>query len=518
MRIVLWDTRNRDVAKDFAGGFGVGQYRGNGGLRSRAVRHFFVRDRRPVAMLFAYLAAIFRRLGHQVEYSLDRVPPGAELYVFVPALVTIDLERRAIRQALAQQPRPRVLVTGLVAHTLPQVFADLDVTIVRGEAEQLLWKLDEVLAEGTGIVNVGSVRDLDSLPPADWSPFRPEKFRIAYDFSAFPTGLIQQSRGCTFQCNYCPYITVERSTRFRSPELVVDEMRHGARRYGFRSFKFRDPLFGLDRPRTLRLAELIGRLPYKLQFSIEGRIDLLRLETLRELKRVGLCSVTVGIETPNEETLRRYRRSPVQDDRQREFVTACRDMGVRTVAGFMIGFPDDTPQSINAVLRYARLVNPTFANFNVVTPYPGTQFYEHVRSQIADFDFSKYDVYTPVLHYAHMTRDQVARLHRRCFTSYYFRRGYLRDNAALLWPALLRLKAAWTRLGSFLSSVASCHSADHGKPIDPGAPIPTFPLQWGRDDGAVAPGKTLPAEPLLHGTPRRHAVNATAVPSEGQFR
>jgi anaerobic magnesium-protoporphyrin IX monomethyl ester cyclase len=440
MRVVLWDTRKRDVAKDFAGGFGVGQFPGRGGWRGRLIRYAFKRDRRPVALAFAYLAAIFRKLGHQVEYSEDRVPQGADLYVFHPSLITLSLERQAMETVLRETPSARVLVTGILAHALPEAFAGLKVTLVRGEAEQLLWKLDEVLAAGSpATVNVGSVRDLDSLPFPDWSPFEPRRFRIAYDFWKFPTGLIQQSRGCTFSCNYCPYIIVENSTRFRDPERVVEEIREGVTRYGFRSFKFRDPLFGLDRKRVFKLAELLGRLPRKIQFSIEGRIDLLRPDVLKELRRVGLTSITVGIETPNEATLRHYKRAPIRDDRQRQFVAICRELGVRTVAGFMIGFPEDTAVSIQGVLKYAKAVGPTFANFNVVTPYPGTEFFNQVREEIADFDFTKYNVYTPVMKYRHLTAEKVADLHARSFISYYFRSRWFAENAHLVWPWLGRL-------------------------------------------------------------------------------
>lgn len=439
MQIVLWDTRKLDVSKDFAGGFGVGQYPGGGGLRGRVIRHFYKRDYRPVALNFAYLGAIFRQLGHQVEYALDRPIDGADLYVFNPSLITLALERAVIARVNQRNPRAKVLVTGLVGYTLPEAFEDLDVTIVKGEAEQLLWKLDEVLGAEERVVEVGSVRDLDALPYPDWSLFEYRKFRIGYDFWKFPTGLIQQSRGCTFKCNYCPYIIIENSTRFRDPEAIIDEMRHGMARYGFRSFKFRDPLFGLDRKRALHLAELIGQLPQKVQFSIESRIDLLRPETLKLLKDVGLTSITVGIETPDETTLRNYKRAPIRDDRQREFVARCRNLGIRTVAGFMIGFPEDTARSIHGVLRYAKAVNPTYANFNIVTPYPGTEFFEQVKEQVADFDFTKYSVYSPVMRYEHLTPEQVSQLHARCFTSYYFRWRYLQANAHLLLPWLSRL-------------------------------------------------------------------------------
>lgn len=442
MQVILWDTRKLDVSKDFAGGYGVGQYHGLGGPRGWLIRRMYKRDYRPVSLNFAYLGAIFRKLGHEVSFVEDGSPPAADLYVFNPSLITLDIERKTIQQVRAKYPQAKILITGLVGYTLPEAFADLGVTIVKGEAEQLLWKLDEVLTSEAPVVEVGSVKDLDALPWPDWSLFDHWKFRIGYDFWKFPTALIQQSRGCTFSCNYCPYIIVENSTRFRSPEHVVAEMNDGMKRYGFKSFKFRDPLFGLDRKRVLRLAELIGHLPRKIQFSIEGRIDLLRPETLQALKEVGLTSITVGIETPDEGTLRQYKRAPINDDRQREFVAQCRDMGIRTVAGFMIGFPDDTASDIRAVLRYAKVVNPTYANFNIVTPYPGTEFFAEVKDEIADFDFSKYTVYSPVMKYKNLTREEVQQLHAKCFTSYYFRWPYLKDNAQLLWPALRKFRSS----------------------------------------------------------------------------
>jgi radical SAM superfamily enzyme YgiQ (UPF0313 family) len=149
----------------------------------------------------------------------------------------------------------------------------------------------------------------------------------------------------------------------------------------------------------------------------------------------------VGIETPHEETLQHYKRVPIKDDKQRAFVESCRRMGIRTVAGFMIGFPDDTERSIDRVLSYARQVNPTYANFNIVTPYPGTPFFAEVKQQIGDLDFGKFDVYQAVLKYRHLTPQRVMELHGRCFERFYFRMRYVRANAHLLWPWLPRLAA-----------------------------------------------------------------------------
>lgn len=477
MHIVLWDTRKLEVSKDFAGGMGIGEYPDRGSFRDKIIRYFYRRDRRPVALLWAHLAAIFRQLGHRVEYTEDTIVPNADLYVFNPSLMTLDIERAAVAELLRRQPAARVLVVGTVASVLPEAFDGLDVTVVKGEAEQLLWKLDEVLSHPGATVQLGAIEDLDSLPPPDWTPFAPHRFRIGYDFWKFPTALVQQSRGCSFKCNYCPYIILENSNRLRQPEAVVDEIRHDIKHWGFRSFKFRDPLFGLNRKNVFQLADLLGRLPRPIQFSIETRIDLVPPEVLRVLKRVGLTSITVGIETPDDETLRRYRRAPINEDRQGEFVELCRAMGIRTVAGFLIGFPEDTEQSIRGVLSYAKMIGPTFANFNVITPYPGTEFFEQVKDQIADFDFSHYDVYTPVMKYEHLSTERVAELHAKCFRHYYFRWPYLRDNAHLLVPFLQRLG-----IGRAKPTTAPADAA-HAAPPQPKGADPRQAARHLRTDG-----------------------------------
>ena len=100
----------------------------------------------------------------------------------------------------------------------------------------------------------------------------------------------------------------------------------------------------------------------------------MREETLRELKDAGLTSITIGIETPDEATLKRYSRVAINDDRQRDFIELCRRLQIRTVAGFMIANGLRPPhnqtriartldQATNSVrpsvpLEHARVVSP----------------------------------------------------------------------------------------------------------------------------------------------------------------
>lgn len=469
LRVVLWDTRKNDVSKDFAGGMGIGQFPGGKSPRAKIIRRFYLRDHRPTALLFGHLAAVFGKLGHHVEYVEDRVPAAADLVVFNPVLISLAREIEVMRQVKKANPSIRIWVVGTVASVMPEAFEGLGATVIRGESEQILWTMDRILENENATIQLGSMEDLDAIPFPDWTLFRPKSFRIGYDFTRFPTALIQQSRGCSMKCNYCPYILLENQTRFRDPAAVAEEIRHDMARWGFRSFKFRDPLFGADKKRLYRLIEQLARLPQRIQFSIESRIELLPPEVLRALRSVGLTSVTVGIETPDEKMQRKYHRSPIREDRQHEFVARCRELGIRTVAGFMIGFPEDTEESIHSVLRYAKDVGPTYANFNVVTPYPGTEFFEQTRERIADFDYSRYTVYTPLLKYDHLSAERVSELLEKCFCQYYFRWDYLRENGALLWPVLRLLG-----FGAARHKTTPGADAAHAGPPGPKTPLETL--------------------------------------------
>ena len=439
MQIVLWNTRRHEAAKDLAAGFGVGLFPARTGWRGRLLRRL-TRDRPPAPLVFAHLSAIFRRLGHEVRYVEDRLLPGADLYVFCPSLATIPRERQAMARLLGQSGSPRVLVVGTVATLVPEAFAGLDVTLVQGEPEQLLWRLEEVLDRPGGSVDLGRIEDLDRLPPPDWSSLAAGRFRLTSEFWKFPTALVEQSRGCAFQCSYCPHTIGPSTVRFRSSQSVVEEIRLDQERYGFRSFKFRDPLFGQSRGRLYQLAELLGRLPQKIQFSIETRIDLLRPEMLRVLKRVGLTSIRVGIETSDPQTQMRYGRVPIDEERQRDFIALCRGMGIRTIAGFLLGFPHDNETSIRGLLDYALQLNPTRAEFQILTPYPGTRFFDE-RSCGAAIPETGADG-TPALQEVSgpsLALEQLQSLQGECFERFYCRWRYLRANAHLLWPGLARL-------------------------------------------------------------------------------
>src|SRR5580765_1361266 len=103
LRIVLWDTRHGGAFKDFAGGYGVGQFRGKG-LRAKIIEHFYRSDFRSPPLAYGYLAAGLGKLGHQVEYRIEETP-AADVYIFNPALMTLPYELEVIRRLNSTAPQ-----------------------------------------------------------------------------------------------------------------------------------------------------------------------------------------------------------------------------------------------------------------------------------------------------------------------------------------------------------------------------------------------------------------------------
>ena len=156
LQIVLWDTRHGGAFKDFAGGYGVGQFHGRG-FRGKVIEQFYRRDFRSPPLAYGYLAADLAERGHSVDYSLEATPP-ADVYIFNPALMTLPYELQVMQRIKTDAPRTKLLVVGTVASTMPDAFAGVDCVVLKGEPEQLIPKFDEVLNADTQRVDIGTVQ------------------------------------------------------------------------------------------------------------------------------------------------------------------------------------------------------------------------------------------------------------------------------------------------------------------------------------------------------------------------
>jgi radical SAM superfamily enzyme YgiQ (UPF0313 family) len=440
MKVVLADVRSTRgyVNKDTA----VGGY----GQRMRGfnlVTHAGVALRRllndPPSVTMAYLAALLDRAGHEIVFTRGE-PADGDVALVLSSLV--DHRQESSWAAAARSRGMRVGFVGIAASKLPHLFEPHADFLVVGEPEAAVARL-AAGARLEGLCPSDEAADLDSLPFPRWdlvgvassSTWGPGM--LTRPLGSFP---LLASRGCPEFCTYCPHRLLA-SHRTRSVANIADELEHLCDRYVRPFVVFRDPLFTHERDRVLALCDEIRARDLDLRWECETRLDRIDEDLLEAMHAAGLRAVSFGVESFSSGTLRRVGRRPVPEAWQRAVVEGCRKAGVGTVAFYVLGFEDDTWDSIAATIDYSISLGTTLAQFKLVTPYPGTPLYRRMEPRLTEPDWERFDGFTPVFRHPALPADELRFLLGAAYSRFYLRPSWFAGYARLRRRWLLGLAA-----------------------------------------------------------------------------
>lgn len=358
-----------------------------------------------------YLAAIFARQGHEVVFTRGAIPTG-DLALVLSSLV--DYRHESLWADEARRRGIRVGFVGLAASKMPDLFRRHADFLIDGEPEEAASRLASG-EELNGVCPSAPVADLDALPFPRWDLLRDARPR------RFP---VLASRGCTEFCTYCPH-RILAGYRPRSVNNIADELEQLCDRYPRPRVIFRDPLFTRDRARCLALCGEIRSRGLELKFECETRLDMLDPELLREMRGAGLSTVAFGVETVERETLKRAGRRPIPEPHQRAVVDACHELGIITVAYYVFGFLRDDWRTIAATIEYSIALGSTFAQFKLLTPYPGTPMWQQFAGIVTETDWEKFDGYSAVFSHPNLKPEELRFLLGAAYARFYARPGFL---------------------------------------------------------------------------------------------
>ena len=433
MRVVIADIKGRGgfVNKDtVVGGYGS-RFRGFS-WTTRWIERLRKLYQNVPSIHAAYLAAIFENAGHQVRVTRDELVDG-DIALILSSLVDYRHEIEWAQEAKKRHGM-RVGFFGAPATHMPELLESHADFIIKGEPEQAAMRI----ASGEmpkGIMASPAIDDLDSLPFPAWDLFHQgSRHAVGRSFWAsrrvFP---ILSSRSCPEFCTYCPH-RITAPYRARSAENVVAEIEEICARHPQPYLIFRDPLFSEERERSTGIAEGILRKNLNVRFECETRLDDLDKDLLDLLHRAGLNAVTFGVESVDPATLKRVGRRPIPPEHQREIVSYCRDKGIATEGFFVIGFLTDTVESIRATIDFAIDLSPTFALFKMLTPFPGTPLFKHMKSLITEVNWEKFDGYTPTFRHPNLSHEDLRHLLGLAYTRFYVRPSFALNYLGIKTP------------------------------------------------------------------------------------
>jgi hypothetical protein len=362
---------------------------------------------------------------------------------------------------------------------------DLGCTLFAGEAEGRMDKVLQDAAAGTLQPIYNFLDDLPALESAP-TPYLPSRTigRTVNHHASFDAG-----RGCPFQCSFCTIINVQgRKSRRRSPDDVEQLIRqHYAD--GIRRFFITDDNFARNKdwePIFDRIIELRER--DKIDVRLIIQVDTLCHKIpnfVAKSARAGVTRVFIGLENINPANLLAAKKRQNKITEYRTMLLAWKNAGVVTYAGYILGFPGDTPASIREDIEIIKKELPLdILEFFCLTPLPGSEDHKVLWKKGAwmDPDMNKYDLEHVVADHSKMTREEWDGIYREAWDAYYtpeHLRTILRRAAAT--------GMGMSRLLAVLFFFSTCFQVEGVHPLQGGV----FRLKYRSDR---RPG--LPVEPV----------------------
>lgn len=347
----------------------------------------------------------------------------------------------------------RLLLTGFHGTVHPEAMLDMTGAdaVIRGEPE---WTLRDVAdgrpwdqTPGLTFRRAGKIIATEDRPPLEMTDLPPPALglldlrRYNYEILGPRLVVLEGSRGCPYPCTFCSRVIQGRKLRRKGVEQLGREVEM-AIGHGARNIYFIDLEFTASADLVRGLCELILRRGLKVRWCCQTRSDQVDEPLLRQMYAAGCRLVHFGVESASPRIAEMsQKRIPL--DAHRAALAAARRVGMETLGFFLLGYPGETEEEMRETIALARQLNPTYASFHRISPYPGTAIHERYAADAGEL--------FPAFAGSDEQRRLADRLVREALWSYYVRPGYvlsrlLRSSPASLWRQL-RLFAGYFSSG-----------------------------------------------------------------------
>lgn len=324
-----------------------------------------------------------------------------------------------------------------------EAFPEIDV-IVRGEGEQTLAELVNHVKSESSMTNVKGISfrhknkivhnpprpliaNLETLPYPGYHLVK--DFVRKYHFSAMagrdtPYALIEGARGCPHECSFCTqWRHWQGSWRMKSPRRIADEMKYCYQNFGSKFIWLTDDNLGAGSRISELADEIINlKMPDDLSWFVQARCDdiVRNKEALPKLRKSGLNWVLLGVETPDPSTLDSFKKG-ITPSQAKEAVKLLKQNRIFAHAMFIIGNRKDTHESIEKLREFANELDPDFAIFAILTPFPGNEIYDEAKRNgwIKDVNWAHYDMVHAIMPTETLSTKEVQEELYECYRKFY---------------------------------------------------------------------------------------------------
>jgi radical SAM superfamily enzyme YgiQ (UPF0313 family) len=400
----------------------------------------------------AYIAAVLKENGIEVKilesnaFDLSHKQIKRSIEKYNPNIVgltaTTSLIEEANEIANLCSKNIKVFIGGVHASSMPEEtmekFERFDY-LIKGEGEFAFLEFvkGEKISDIRGLVYRKDKkiihnplrelnRNLDDLPfPA--RDLLPMHKYFSVGAKQKPSDYILSSRGCPYQCIFCAdHLVHGKLFRYRSPENIIQEVEEIYRR-GARDWDFVDDNFTYLPERVDKFCDLMIKkgLNKKMTWRCANgiRVDKITPKLLKKMKKAGCYMVSLGIESGNEEILKKMKKN-IDLEKVRRAVKWCKQVGIETRGLFMFGNLGEDEQTMKDTIEFAKSIDISTASFHITTPFPNTEYWHIIKEEgkIYPKNYRDYIAYGKVIFkHGELTEDMLVRIQKQAYREFYFR-------------------------------------------------------------------------------------------------
>ena len=301
-------------------------------------------------------------------------------YVFVSAMNVQEQSARAIISQARAEGVPVVAGGPLFTHEW-ELFPEVD-HFVLNEAELTLPPFLADLERGAAqrlYAAPHEFSDMHATPVPMWELAPVDRYQ---------NGIVQYSRGCPYECDFCDVTALfGRRPRVKTAEQIITEIDQILASCDFDLILFADDnLIGnkkhLKNEMLPALIEWRRKKRPSVYFSTQVTVNLADDDELMELMlEAGFRYIFVGIETPEEETLKSCKKRQNTKRDLLQNVTRLQEAGFIVVAGFIVGFDTDTEDIFERQADFIQESGIALATMNLLKAPPGTELFERMKAE-----------------------------------------------------------------------------------------------------------------------------------------
>ena len=299
---------------------------------------------------------------------------------------------------------------------------DLGIAMFAGEAEGRFEQVLRDAAAGSLAPVYNFMNDLPGIETAT-VPFLPRQYvaRTLGVTTSFDAG-----RGCPYQCSFCTIINVQgRKSRYRSGADVERLVRLNWAQ-GISKFFITDDNFARNKEweqvfdRLIELRERDG-IPLGLAIQVDTLCHKIP-NFIEKAKRAGVTRVFIGLENINPDNLAAAKKRQNKITEYRKMLLAWKAQGIITIAGYILGFPADTPERIRRDIAIIQKELPLdILEFFYLTPLPGSEDHQGLwkKGVAMEDDLNKYDLEHACTAHSQMSKQEWEGIYREAWAIYY---------------------------------------------------------------------------------------------------